>query len=106
MANVLAGDIGGTTTRLGVFEPAASRPRILATRTYGTTEFGGIAGIVSDFLRNAGVDARSIGAACFGAAGPVIDGVAQLTNARSEDASAIARTPASRACRCSTISRP
>jgi len=92
MANVLAGDIGGTTTRLGVFEPDPSRPRIVATRTYGTTEFGGIAGIVSDFLRDTGVEARSIGAACFGAAGPVIDGVAELTNAPVRvDARAIAR---------------
>ena|SRR6185436_1182032 len=91
MANVLAGDIGGTTTRLGVFEPDPSRPRIVAARTYGTTDFGGIAGIVSEFLRDAGVDARSLAAACFGAAGPVIGGVAELTNTPVRvDASAIA----------------
>ncbi len=89
---VLAGDIGGTSTRLGVFDIGASRPRATATRTYGTTELGGISGIVSDFLRAAGVDARSIAGACFGAAGPVIGGVAQLTNSPVRvDAAAIAR---------------
>src|SRR5437762_2380371 len=92
MANVLAGDVGGTTTRLGVFEPTASRPRLLSTRAYGTTESGGIAGIVGRFLREAAVDARSIGAACFGAAGPVRDGVARLTNSPVVvDASAIGK---------------
>ena len=89
---VLAGDIGGTSTRLGVFESDASRPRTTTTRTYATTDFGGISGIVSDFLRAAAVDPRSIAGACFGAAGPVIGGVAQLTNAPVRvDAAAIAR---------------
>ena len=50
-------------------------------RTYGTTEFGGVAGIVKDFLRETGIDARSIAGACFGAAGPVLNGVVELTNA-------------------------
>jgi glucokinase len=80
MANVLAGDVGGTTTRLGVFAQAPSRPRLVATRTYATTEYGGIADMAAAFLRETSIDMRSIGAACFGAAGPVIGGVAQLTN--------------------------
>jgi glucokinase len=88
---VLAGDVGGTSTRLGVFELDASRPRVTTTRTYGTTELGGISGIVSDFLRANSIDARSIAGACFGAAGPVIGGIAQLTNTPVRvDAAAIA----------------
>jgi glucokinase len=92
MANVLAGDVGGTTTRLGVFEPGTPRPRPLEARTYGTLDFAGVGEMAAAFLREAGIDARTIGAACFGAAGPVIDGVAQLTNAPVRvDAPALAR---------------
>jgi len=81
MANVLAGDIGGTTSRLGVFAPGAPRPRLVAMRTYGTRDFTSIGGMTAAFLRDEGVDPRSIGTACFGAAGPVLNGVAELTNA-------------------------
>ncbi|HXD72659.1 MAG TPA: glucokinase [Vicinamibacterales bacterium] len=80
MKNVLAADVGGTTTRLGVFETGAPRPRPIAVRTYGTTEFGGFPEVVAAFLRDAAIDARSIGHACFGVAGPVLDGRATLTN--------------------------
>ncbi len=37
--------------------------------------------MTSKFLREVGADAGSIERACFGAAGPVVDGVAELTNA-------------------------
>lgn len=97
MAKVLAGDIGGTTTRLGVFESSTPRPRLVAMRTYGTSEFAGIAEMTTAFLRDvadiADIDpkARAIDAACFGAAGPVLNGVATLTNTPIHvDAAAIA----------------
>jgi len=91
MANVLAGDIGGTTTRLGVFEQSTARPRLIVANAYGTGDFVSVAEMAVAFLRDAGVDARSIGAACFGAAGPVLNGVAELTNTPVVvDASAIA----------------
>jgi glucokinase len=92
MTNVLAGDVGGTTTRLGVFTKGDPRPRQIAVRTYGTTEFGGIPDMVAQFLRDTAVDTRSIGHACFGVAGPVLDGVATLTNAHVDvNAAAIAK---------------
>lgn len=80
MANVLAGDVGGTTTRLGVFERRAGRPALAATRTYGTREFPTIEAMTTAFLRDAGIPASTLVAGCFGAAGPVLDGVATLTN--------------------------
>jgi glucokinase len=80
MTNVLAGDVGGTTTRLGVFEKGDPRPRQIAVRTYGTTGFGGIPEMIAEFLRDTAVDARSIAHACFGVAGPVLGGIAKLTN--------------------------
>jgi glucokinase len=79
MANVLAGDVGGTSTRLGLFE-RAPRPALVAMRTYGTRDYESIETMTSAFLRDVGVPASSVTAACFGAAGPVIDGVATLTN--------------------------
>ncbi len=80
MKIVLAGDIGGTSSRLGVFERAAPRPRMIAERTFRTNAFPGVADMTAAFLRDTAIDPRSIAAATFGAAGPVLDGVAQLTN--------------------------
>jgi len=92
MANVLAGDIGGTTTRLGVFEQSASRPRLVVGKSYGTADFSSIADMAAAFFRDAGIDAHAIDAACFGAAGPVLNGVAELTNSPVRvDAAAIGR---------------
>jgi glucokinase len=92
MANVLAGDVGGTTTRLGVFEQTASRPRLVAMKAYGTRDFSSIAEMTSVFLHDATVEVGTISAACFGAAGPVVGDIAELTNTPVRvDASAIAR---------------
>ncbi len=77
---VLAGDVGGTTTRLGVFDFSGTRPQPVAARSFSTREFSGIPEMATAFLRDARIDARSIAAACFGAAGPVLNGVATLTN--------------------------
>jgi len=80
MANVLAGDVGGTSTRLGVFERRTPRVALIATRTYGTREFDTIEAMATAFLREVGVPPSTLSAGCFGAAGPVLDGVATLTN--------------------------
>src|SRR5436190_1693878 len=88
---VLAGDVGGTTTRLGLFDFSGTRPQRVASRAYGTRDFTGIPEMTTEFLREAEVHPQSIDAACFGAAGPVIDGAADLTNAPVRvDSSAIA----------------
>ena len=55
MANVLAGDVGGTNTRLGVFEQRGPRPALVATRTYGTRSFETIEAMATAFLRDVGV---------------------------------------------------
>jgi len=80
MANVLAGDVGGTWTRLGIFERRAARPALVTMRSYGTRDFAGIESMVAAFLRDVGAAPSSLSAACFGAAGPVIDGAVVLTN--------------------------
>lgn len=74
---ILAGDVGGTKTWLGLFDADAPRPVPLESARYATPEFDGLADIVARFLAGTG---RTPAAACFGVAGPVRNGTAQLTN--------------------------
>ena len=74
---ILAGDIGGTKTNLGLFEPAADRPRKLRGRSFPSREFPGLSEILEIFLAG-GSD--EIQAACFGIAGPVRAGRVETAN--------------------------
>ena len=76
---ILAGDVGGTKTWLGLFDAGDPRPEPVETARYPTLEFDGLAGVVARFLDDAGAR-EAPAAACFGVAGPVRDGVSQLTN--------------------------
>ena len=79
---VLAGDIGGTNTRLALFEVGATEP--LFARTYPSAGHSGLDVIAEKFLAEvrtevegfAGVPSR----ACFGIAGPVEGNVCRATN--------------------------
>ena len=76
---LLAGDVGGTKTLLGLFEPADRRPRSVATRSYATRAFDRFTDILDAFARDVGRPLR-IEAAVAGVAGPVVDNRAHLTN--------------------------
>ena len=76
---ILAGDVGGTKTWLGLFDAGPPRPEPIETARYATLEFDGLAGVVARFLDEAGAR-EAPAAACFGVAGPVRDGVSRLTN--------------------------
>jgi glucokinase len=76
--HVLAGDVGGTKTLLGLFEVAGARPRLVAEARYDTSAATSLDAIALAFLHGSG--ASTITAAAFGVAGPVEDGRAQLTN--------------------------
>lgn len=78
---LLAGDIGGTNTRLGLFTAAVPRPAPVEVRTYATDGFPSLESMIAAFLADAGSSASSIDAAAFGVAGPVVHGRATLTNA-------------------------
>jgi glucokinase len=80
MVNLLAGDIGGTTTRLGLFEKTPSRPRSLALREFTTLDFPNLETMVAAFLQTEGRGGTPTESACFGVAGPVAGDVAELTN--------------------------
>ena len=76
---ILAGDVGGTKTWLGLFEIDGARPSPLETRRHPTLEFDGLTPMVARFLDQTGA-AGQIAAACFGVAGPIRANVSRLTN--------------------------
>ncbi len=69
--SILAGDLGGTSTRLAWFAPGQPRPRLLAEQVYPSAQYGGLDEVVAAFLSE---HPRQAAAACFGVAGPVRDG--------------------------------
>src|SRR5580704_8492045 len=77
MRMVLAGDIGGTNTRLAFFE---GTPRLLnpvATEVFPSRDHAGLEEIVKVFIAKYKQTPR---AACFGIAGAIRDGVVEATN--------------------------
>lgn len=75
---LLAADVGGTKTLVGLYRPDAERPRSQVVREYTTLDFDNLDDIVSTFLEETG--SRGIDAICIGVAGPVNGLVARLTN--------------------------
>jgi glucokinase len=77
---LLAGDVGGTKTLLGLFSPAAERPAPIEVGEFVTLEYESLEPMAAEFLKAQNVDARAIDAAVFGVAGAVTAQVARLTN--------------------------
>src|ERR1043165_4254314 len=77
---LLAGDIGGTKTLLGLYDPSPVRPRAVSIRSFPTLEFDDLTTMIAEFIRTDEVRHAPIDAACFGVAGPVIADAATLTN--------------------------
>jgi glucokinase len=97
---LLAGDIGGTKTLLGLFSAAPDRPKPVELGEFVTLAYDGLEPMLREFLKARSVDARRIDAACFGVAGAVTDQIARLTNVPwVVDATAIAETTGLRRCR-------
>jgi glucokinase len=74
---ILAGDIGGTSTRLGFFEVNGARPRLVVEQTYPSREHQHLEEIVAAFLAAHQLKPRH---ACFGIAGPVMQGRVKAAN--------------------------
>src|SRR5436305_1324725 len=68
---ILAGDIGGTKTNLGLFETAEGGLALHAKQSYPSREHIGLETIINKFLEGRNM---SIDAACFGVAGPIVEG--------------------------------
>jgi glucokinase len=77
---LIAGDIGGTKTLLGAFDPLPTRPRPIAVGAFATVEHADLSAMIAEFLRVNSLGDQPIESACFGVAGPVIGDSATLTN--------------------------
>ena len=82
---ILAGDIGGTHSRLAVFREDAGRLRLLQDKVYLSRDHANLDEIVGLFLHGSSAGEPSIApdsvtAACFGIAGPVLHGRVNASN--------------------------
>ena len=77
MLKILSGDIGGTTTRLALFDMAAGSGSLLEQRAYSSADYASLSEILTDFSTHADT---ACAAACFGVAGPVSAGRSRITN--------------------------
>jgi glucokinase len=74
---VLAGDIGGTKTNLALFSVHGEKLRAESKRTYSSKRYSGLVPVLQEFLAG---DSPRLAAACFGIAGPVVDGKVKTPN--------------------------
>ncbi len=74
---ILAGDIGGTSTRLAIFDHAGKSFNPAAEQSYPSREHSDLKEIVNKFFT---AHSRPVDCACFGIAGPVKHGRVEATN--------------------------
>jgi glucokinase len=74
---ILSGDVGGTKTRLALFEAARDSLQLVHVRQYRSADFSSLVEVLAALRRELHV---SIGSAAFGIAGPIIDNRSKLTN--------------------------
>ena len=74
---LLAGDIGGTKTALGVYSEQQGAHKAIAESEVHSADYGSLESIAKEFLAKTGL---SVDRASFGVAGPVLAGRAKITN--------------------------
>jgi len=74
---ILAGDIGGTKTNLGLFLKGKERPVPTVIETFSSQNAPNLEHIIRQFLE---IHPTSVTHACFGIAGPVVNGTSKTTN--------------------------
>ena len=74
---ILAADVGGTKTILGLFNRGDHRPQAQQVEAYPSPDFRDLESIVKRFLDHHRVEVSS---ACIGIAGPVVGGRCKATN--------------------------
>ncbi|KAA2238577.1 glucokinase [Chitinophaga agrisoli] len=75
---VLAGDLGGTNTRLALFEAGGGKMEVVEDHVYRSRDYASFAAIIAEFVgRQPSKRPQRI---CIGVAGPVIKGKVELTN--------------------------
>jgi len=90
---ILAGDVGGTNTRLGLFRQQARNLVSIAEERFPSQEFASLEVIVREFLAHHRGRGQRVACCAMGVAGPVIDGRSQVVNLRwSVDARRLGRS--------------
>ena len=74
---ILAGDIGGTNSRLAYFDAKDGKLALVAEQVYPSREHSCLDEIVATFVGNQSVKPDF---ACFGVAGPVRNGRVEASN--------------------------
>lgn len=74
---ILAGDIGGTNTRLAFFEYREKRLHSIVMENFSNKEYKSLEDIIKEFQTR---ERHKADYACFGVAGPVKEGKAEVTN--------------------------
>ena len=74
---VLAGDIGGTNTRLALYDVNNQQLEVLATQAYPSRQYDSLGAVIHEFLDT---HRHPPQAACLGVAGPVHKQAAKITN--------------------------
>jgi len=77
MPLLLAGDIGGTKTHLGIFSQETGVRALLVEADFESAQFPDLTTITRNFLDGIKL---TVDAACFGVAGPVSRGISKVTN--------------------------
>jgi glucokinase len=78
---IIAGDIGGTKARIGLFDSRRGKVELVVSDQYASKEFEALEAILEAFLKtHANSVTAHLEAACFGLPGPVIDGKVRVTN--------------------------
>ena len=74
---ILAGDIGGTKTHLALFSLEGEKLQSELKKTFPSKQYRGLEPVVEEFLAGQQVSIRR---ACFGIAGPVVEGQVKTPN--------------------------
>ena len=74
---ILAGDIGGTKTHLALFSIEGEKLQAEIKKTFPSKRYSGLEPLVEEFFAD---QQASIGRACFGIAGPVVEGQVKTPN--------------------------
>lgn len=74
---LIAGDIGGTKTRLAIVSAERGPRAPLAEKTFRSADYQRLEDLLEEFFAGSGLHAER---ACLGVAGPVLDGKARVTN--------------------------
>jgi glucokinase len=78
---IIAGDVGGTKARIGLFERRAGKVELIVSDQYASKDFSSLEEILTKFLSTYKTSITSrLEAACFGLPGPVVNGRIKVTN--------------------------